>query len=61
MTMAELERRLNPAEFARIHRSTVVNLDRIASIDPDWHGEYQVVLTTGVKLRLSRGYRHRLL
>lgn len=61
MTMAELEKRLDPAQFCRIHRSTIVNLDRIREIKPEWHGEYQVVLTNGVTLRLSRGYRDRLL
>ena len=61
MTMAELERRLDPAQFSRIHRSTIVNLDRVREIKPEWHGEYQVVLTTGATLRLSRSYRDRLL
>lgn len=61
MTMADVERRLEPAQFGRIHRSAIVNLDRVASIDPEWHGEYQVVLTTGTRLRLSRSYRDRLL
>ena len=61
MTMAELERRLDPAQFCRIHRSTIVNLDRVREIKPEWHGEYQVVLTTGATLRLSRSYRDRLL
>src|SRR5687767_11573412 len=60
MTMAELETKLDPREFARIHRSAVVNLDRVASINPDWHGEFDVVLTTGAALRLSRTYRDRL-
>jgi two-component system LytT family response regulator len=59
--MVELERQLDPAQFARVHRSAIVNLDRIAEIRPEWHGEYQVVLSTGVSLRLSRGYRDRLL
>jgi two-component system, LytTR family, response regulator len=61
MTMTELEKRLDPGQFCRIHRSTIVNLDRIREIKPEWHGEYQVVLTNGVTLRLSRGYRDRLL
>ena len=60
-TMSELERQLDPAQFTRIHRSAIVNLDRIREIRPEWHGEYEVALTTGATLRLSRGYRDRLL
>jgi two-component system LytT family response regulator len=61
MPMGEVERRLDPVQFVRVHRSAIVNVDRIAEIRPDWHGEYQVALTTGASLRLSRGYRDRLL
>lgn len=61
MTMAEVEGKLDPHQFARIHRSAVVNLDRVASINPNWQGEYDVLLTSGVRLRLSRSYRDRLL
>jgi two-component system LytT family response regulator len=60
-TMGELERQLDPAQFTRIHRSAIVNLDRIREIRPEWHGEYEVALLTGATLRLSRGYRDRLL
>jgi len=60
-TMSELERQLDPAQFTRIHRSTIVNLDRVREIRPEWHGEYEVALVTGTTLRLSRGYRDRLL
>ena len=60
-TMAELERRLDPSRFTRIHRSTIVNTDRIREIRPEWHGDFDVVLTTGKALRLSRSYRDRLL
>ena len=60
-TMAELERRLDPSRFTRIHRSTIVNTDRIREIRPEWHGDFDVVLTTGKALRLSRSYRERLL
>ena len=60
-TMSELERQLDPAQFTRIHRSAMVNLDRIREIRPEWHGEYEVALVTGTTLRLSRGYRDRLL
>ena len=60
-TMSELERQLDPGQFTRIHRSTIVNLDRVREIRPEWHGEYDVALVTGATLRLSRGYRDRLL
>ena len=61
MTMADLEKQLDPARFTRIHRSAIVNLDRVREIRPEWHGEYEVALVTGTTLRLSRGYRDRLL
>jgi two-component system LytT family response regulator len=60
-TMSDLERQLDPAQFTRIHRSAIVNLDRVREIRPEWHGEYEVALVTGATLRLSRGYRDRLL
>jgi two-component system LytT family response regulator len=55
--LGALEARLDPARFARIHRSTVVNLDRVAEIQPWFSGDGMVVLQGGTKLRLSRGYR----
>lgn len=61
ITMAELEKRLDPKRFARIHRSTMVNIDRIKEITPAWHGDFEVLLTDGQKLRLSRNFRDRLL
>jgi two-component system LytT family response regulator len=61
MTMAELEEKLDPAHFARIHRSTIVNIDRIREIRTEWHGDFDVVIEDGTALRLSRGYRDRLL
>lgn len=60
-TMAALERTLDPRWFARIHRSTIVNLDRVREIRPEWHGDYDVVLATGDVLRLGRRYREGLL
>jgi two-component system, LytTR family, response regulator len=59
-TMAELERKLDPDRFARIHRSTIVNVDRIREMRPSFHGEYTVVLRDGTRLKLSRSYRDRL-
>lgn len=59
-TMAELEARLDPRRFVRIHRSTIVNLDRVHKLSPTFTGEYAVVLRDGTKLKLSRGYHDRL-
>jgi two-component system LytT family response regulator len=61
MTMNELEQKLDPQHFARIHRSTIVNISRVKEVTPDWHGEFDVKLIDGTNLRLTRTYRHRLL
>ena len=55
--MSELERELDQAMFCRIHRSTIVNLNRIRGLEVNAGGEYEVVLDTGTRLALSRGYR----
>ncbi len=60
-TMAALEATLDPRQFARIHRSTIVNLDRVREVRPEWHGDFDVVLTSGQVLRMSRRYRQALL
>jgi two-component system LytT family response regulator len=59
-TMARLEARLDPDRFIRIHRSTIVNLDRLRKLSPSFAGEYAVVLHDGTKLKLSRGYHNRV-
>jgi len=59
-TMANLEDRLDSKRFIRIHRSTIVNLDRVRKLSPSFAGEYAVILHDGTKLRLSRGYHDRL-
>jgi two-component system LytT family response regulator len=59
-TMTSLERRLNPDCFLRIHRSTIVNLDRVKDLNAMFNGEYEVRLDDGTKLTLSRGYRQAL-
>jgi two-component system LytT family response regulator len=59
-TMARLEARLDPKKFIRIHRSTIVNIDRVRKLSPSFVGEYAVVLHDGTKLKLSRGYHDRL-
>jgi two-component system LytT family response regulator len=59
-TMARLEARLDPKRFIRIHRSTIVNIDRMRKLSPSFAGEYAVVLHDGTKLKLSRGYHERI-
>jgi two-component system LytT family response regulator len=59
-TMQSLEGRLDGAQFLRIHRSTIVNLDRVQEIEPYFHGDYIVRLQDGQRLTLSRTYRDRL-
>jgi two-component system LytT family response regulator len=58
--MSEMISMLDPARFIRIHRSTIVNVDRVKELQPYFHGEYIVVLHNGAKLKLSRGYRESL-
>jgi two-component system LytT family response regulator len=55
-TMAEIAGKLDSGTFIRIHRSSIVNIDRIKEIQPSFHGEYDVILKTGVKLVLSRTF-----
>jgi two-component system, LytTR family, response regulator len=59
-TLQSLEGRLDPSRFLRIHRSIMVNLDRIQELQPLFHGDYVVKLLDGTELSLSRNYRERL-
>ena len=56
-TMAALEARLNPRRFVRVHRSAIVNVERIKAIHPWFNGYHMLVLSTGKELRMSR-YQH---
>jgi two-component system, LytTR family, response regulator len=56
-SMAELEQELDPRIFCRIHRSTIVNLRKVSALKVDAAGEYEVILDSGQKLRLSRRFR----
>ena len=58
-TMNAMEGKLDPAKFLRIHRSTLVNIDRIKEMQPWFSGEHVILLRDGTELRLSRGYRER--
>lgn len=59
-TLKSLEERLDPARFVRIHRSSVVNVQRVRRLHPQFHGDYDVVLEDGTELRLSRTRRNAL-
>jgi two-component system LytT family response regulator len=59
-SLAELEQDLGVEKFIRIHRSIIVNVDRIRSLELQAAGEYEVILNSKVRLRLSRRYRKRL-
>jgi two-component system LytT family response regulator len=59
-TISSFESQLDPKEFVRIHRSSIVRLDRIKELQPWSHGEYHVILADGTRLTLSRSYREKL-
>ena len=59
-TIGALEQRLDGRQFARIHRSSIVNIARIREVQPDGDRSFRVVLKDGTRLRMSRGYRDRL-
>jgi two-component system, LytTR family, response regulator len=59
-TMAALESRLDPARFFRVHRSAIVNLERVAQLKPDTRGKHLLVLRDGTRLTLNRSRRERL-
>ena len=58
--ISALEGDLNPSKFVRIHRSTIVNADRIKELQPWFHGDCKILLVNGTELMLSRHYRQRL-
>ena len=60
-TMNSIEAKLDPDKFLRIHRSTIVNIDRIKELHPMFSGDYSVILKNGAELSLSRNYRDRFL
>lgn len=59
-TMNSLENKLDPAQFLRIQRSTIINVRRIKELHPLFRGEYEIVLRDGTRLASGRGYRDRL-
>jgi two-component system, LytTR family, response regulator len=59
-TLSDLEEELDTAVFCRIHRSAIVNLERVGEMRLDANGEYEIVLRDGTRLRMSRSYREQL-
>jgi len=60
-TMNSFEKKLESRQFVRVHRSTIVNLDYVKEMKPLPSGEYDIMMRDGTPLRLSRGYRPRLI
>lgn len=56
-TMKDLEKRLDPRRFQRVHRSTIVNLDQVKQVKPHTNGECFLVLDSGSQVKVSRSYR----
>ncbi|MGE0353186.1 MAG: LytR/AlgR family response regulator transcription factor [Gemmatimonadales bacterium] len=59
-TLTRVLEKLDPARFVRIHRSAVVNIDRITELQPYFHGEYIAILQNGRRLKVSRNWREEL-
>ena len=59
-TMAQVEARLPAATFVRIHRSTIVNLDRVREVQPWFKGDYVLILKDGTRLTSGRTYREKV-
>jgi two-component system LytT family response regulator len=59
-TMNEMESKLDPERFVRVHRSSIVNLDRVRELQQLFNGDYAVVLQDGTELKLSRSRREQL-
>ncbi|HEX8352502.1 MAG TPA: LytTR family DNA-binding domain-containing protein [Pyrinomonadaceae bacterium] len=59
-TLSAMEAQLDPKAFVRIHRSALVNVERVAELRPTFGGEFHVLLEDGTRLTLSRNYRERL-
>jgi two-component system LytT family response regulator len=56
-TMKDLDKRLDPRRFQRVHRSTIVNLDLVKQVKPHTNGECFLVLNSGAQVKVSRSYR----
>lgn len=60
VTMKELENQLDPASFQRVHRSTLVNLDRVTKVCSHMNGEYFLILSCGSSVKMSRSYKDKV-
>ncbi|WP_202412845.1 LytR/AlgR family response regulator transcription factor [Duganella lactea] len=60
-SLADLERDLDPAVFCRIHRSTIINIQRLQAVQLNADGDHEAVLSNGARLRISRTWRKALL
>lgn len=60
MPLHELESKLDPNQFVRIHRSTIVNIDQIKEMHPLFNGDQTVIMKSGKKLTMTRNYRDNL-
>jgi two-component system LytT family response regulator len=59
-TMSRLADELDPERFVRVHRSTIVQIDRIVELLPTFHGDFVIVLHDGTRLNMSRSYREQV-
>lgn len=59
-TLKSVEAQIDPETFVRVHRSIIINLDRVESVEPYSHGEYVVTMKDGARLTTSRSYSERL-
>lgn len=60
ITMKELEDQLDPASFQRVHRSTIVNLDRVIKVCSHMNGEFHLILDNGEAIKMSRSYKDKV-
>jgi two-component system, LytTR family, response regulator len=59
--LRDVEARLDSSHFARVHRSTIINVEQVTELHPLFHGDYEIVLKRGTRVTLSRRYRNRIL
>jgi two-component system LytT family response regulator len=59
-TMNNVEKRLDPDQFLRVHRSRIVNIQKVKELRPLFHGEYDIMLQDGTRVETGRGYRNRV-
>ena len=59
--ITELEKKLNPEEFVRVHRSSIVNIDRIKSLHPLFNGDHLIIMQDGQEINMSRTYHEKLM